>query len=369
MHHPEFGLREAAMRTAVQQGKYEFVVPCLKSQDARMRHLGTIAIAGMFKGRPIPDSELTPEMFDLLGRMIENKDESWWVVQDAINALARAPKDVIAENRDPLLERLETGSPWIQMAAAVTLAKISAEPDHYKIVLPRIVKASSNFTNDAASSRSSSAIREALASASSEVKKFAKPLVSETYLTIPDELLGHHGAVLTSGADIVRSRIGSIIQALPDGNEFLLSLPKITYESAVSGDTKDEFVHDGFKSNRDIVGKWLYLSGSWEHPLDDKHIKKAAESLEQLIERQKNATGRNRYRPSYLVLKDDGAIDRESDKVWSGNMLIKFNEGEACKMIVQKVDGDEFLLIERGGFEESVEKGKHPGYLIYRKED
>ena len=38
---------------------------------------------------------MTPEMYDLAGRMINNPDESWWVALHAIEALGRATPDVI----------------------------------------------------------------------------------------------------------------------------------------------------------------------------------------------------------------------------------------------------------------------------------
>jgi len=370
MHHPEFGLREAAMRSVVERGKYEFIVPCLKAEDARLRHLGLLAIVGTFKGKPMPADKITPEMFDLVGRMIENKKEAWWVVQDAINALARAPKPVIGKHRDRMLELLDYDSTWIKMATVVTLSKIAAEPDHYKVVLPRIVEVSAKFTNDAASAQSSKSIREALAVASPEVKAFAKPMVSSAYTSIPEELVAHHGAVLDSGAKVVRTRIGSIIQALPGGNEFILHLPKVTLASARSGKTSDEFVFDSFKPNPQIKGKWLNLTKVYKHPLTDDEIQKSVDNAYKGIEKRKKRwpNGRNQYRPSYLTLQDGGKVERDGNKTWTGGTFIFNNEAEARQMVVRKVGGKDYLLVEIGNFPDKAANDWHCGYEIYVRE-
>lgn len=66
-----------AMDQVVKRGKVEMVVPLLKSEDARLRQAGLLALTGMFKGRAFPADKVTPEMYDLAGRMIDNPEESW----------------------------------------------------------------------------------------------------------------------------------------------------------------------------------------------------------------------------------------------------------------------------------------------------
>ena len=72
IQHPEYDLRSMAMDQVVKRGKVEMVVPLLKSEDPRLRQAGLLAITGMFKGSALPDDKVTPEMYDLAGRMIEN---------------------------------------------------------------------------------------------------------------------------------------------------------------------------------------------------------------------------------------------------------------------------------------------------------
>ena len=371
LHHPEFGLRVAAIRAAVEHGRHHFIVPLLKAQDPRLRHLGLLGLTGMFKGRAIPDEQLTPEMFDLVGAIIENRDESWWVAQDAVHALARADKPVIAKHRDRLLEMLDHDSVWIRMAAVGALARICTEPAHYMTVLPRIIDTTTAFRNDEASSKGSTAIRNALASAGPEVKAFAAPLVQLSYTSIPDEFFAPGGAVLTDGAKVVRNRMGSIIRQLPEGLQFLAKLPKKTLAHAKSGLDSDLYVYDGFTPNPQLVGRWQELKKAWErHPIDDRMVAVYAEEGRRFIAARNkgHSTGNHGYQQTYLVLNADGTVEGDPTRLWSGDMLVLGSEVEARRMELRTVKGVEYLLVEIGNFPNRAEDDWHCGHVIHVRE-
>lgn len=227
IYHPEYDLRSMAMDQVVRRGKVEMVVPLLKSTDARLRQAGLLALTGMFKGSPLSLDKVTPEMNELVVKMLNDPNESWWVVLHAIEALGRGDKSLIAPHRDRLLKLMEYKCTWIQTASVCTLAKISTEPAHYKIVLPAIVKQSASFRVDSASSRSSRAISDAMKAASPEIKSFADGILKQTYVSMPAVLKEPNtGAVLGGGGKVVKSRIGSIVQELPGGLDFVKKSPK-----------------------------------------------------------------------------------------------------------------------------------------------
>jgi len=371
--HPDYGYREMAMRNLVAQGWDHLVLPLLKSGDPRLRQAGLLAITGMYKGRALPESDVTPEMFDLAGAMIEDENESWWVTRYAVQALERAPKETIGKHRDRLFELLDYDSVWIQEMTVITLAKISAEPEHYKIVLPKIMRVTSQFTNDKANGNSSEAIRKALASADKEVQDFAEPLLEAVYASVPEELVARHGAVLDSGAQVVKNRIGSIIQELPDGSEYLKRLPKETLASARSGQASDRYVFTKFEPNREVMGKWLLLTARWEAPVSDQEIVDAEQyTYKRIVQKRKRwgTSGRNAPRPHYLILEEGGNVHRSKSQFWSGDLLILINEGEARKMTLRPINGKEYLLVDKP-YDGLADKEKdHPGYDIYvRAED
>lgn len=372
-HHPEFDLRVNAINVAVAKARYQDVIPFLKSDDARLRELGVQAIAGMFKGKPIPDDKLTPEMFDLIGKMVENPNESWWVTQDAIDALARADKATIAKHRDRLLSLLDQRDDmWTKTAAALTLAKICNEPAHYKIVLPRVVKACATLWNAQASYRLTDALQKAVAAASPEVKAFAVPVVKQAYSGVPENFVAKGGA--TQGAQAVKTRVGSIMKQLPGGDDFIRLLPKKTLKYAQTGEDAAMYSYKGFKPNPQVIGKWLFLTKRYENPLSDENIEGAVKAAYKKIEqtKAKGATGRNAYRPSYLILEDGGKVlkGRQTDKscFWSGDMIVQLDEGEARRMEVRTINEKQYLLVELGNFPEESSPDATCGFNIYVKE-
>ena len=80
-----------------------------------------------------------------------------------------------------------------------------------------------------------------------------------------------------------------------------------------------------------------------------------------------NPTGRNAYKPSYLVLKDNGQIDKNSH--WSGDMLIDLTTSEARKMMVRQLNGKNYLLVESGGFPTPDVEGWVLKYNVYERAD
>jgi len=365
MHHPEFGLRSAAMRSANNFGRYHLVLPMLKSSDPRLRHNGILAITGMFKGRGMPGDKITPEMWAEVEKMVNNPNESWWVLQDAINALGKAGKAKIAKNRDRLMKILEIDSIWVQMAAVKALAKLANDPAHYKIVLPKILAMTSSFWNDAASYQCTREIANQIKSAPPKVKTYAIPLVKATYEKIPGSFIAKGGAYQANASKIVKSRFGAIMKSLPGGDEFVKTRPKTTLVSAQSGNKKDMYTYSGkFKPNKALEGTWQWVL--WPAPKNPGEIDKC---INQFMKGWVKGGKKPIQRPKdTLQLSKGGKVKSNFFKgyFWSGDMLIDPNGSEAKKMILKTVDGVQFLLVEKGEFDK-VPKGGHCGYHGYKK--
>jgi len=376
IQHPEYDFRSMAIDQLVRRDKVEMIVPLLKSDDARLRQAGLLALTGMFKGSPIPPDKVTPEMYDLAGRIINNPDESWWVALHAIEALARANPDVIAKHRDRLLEFLDYKCTWLQTAAVCTLAKISTDPAHYKSVLPAIVNKSASFRVDSASRRSSKAIADVLKTASPEVQAFASTLLKKTYEDMPNVLIEPNtGAVLGRGAQTVRTRMGDILRQTPGGEEFVRHLPRTTLASYISGKDSDRYAYSGkFTPNPAVIGTWawaVYPQPEKPSEIDDR--------INAFIKGTKGVTPIKIDNPKDLLqILDEGKLAKSryfSGYFWSGDVLIGVNDDQALKMEVRKVGGIDFLIVERGGFNATptteedattkISKDWHCGFSVY----
>jgi hypothetical protein len=376
IQHPEYDIRSLAMDQVVKSGKIKLVVPLLKSEDPRLRQAGLLTLTGMFKGRPFPPEQVTPEMYDLVGRMIDNPDESWWVALHAIDAMIRANPDVIAKHRDRLLEFLDYKCTWLQASAVCTLAKIATDPAHYKIVLPAIIDRSAAFRVDSASSRSSLAISDAMKLASPEVKTFAESFLKKSYTSLPSQLTEPNtGAIMMGGAKTIRARIGEILLQIPGGDDYVKKLPRTTLASFVSGKDSDMYLYDGkFKPNQELLGYWAWAV--WPQPNKPSEIDERIKAYLDTM-KGKDPTQVQQSKDTIEIL-DGGAIAKSRffpGYFWSGDMLIGVNDDQALKMEVRKVGGYDFLIIERGGFNAAptteeqatakVPKDWHCGYSIY----
>ena len=376
IQHPEYDLRSLAMDQVVKRGNVQLVVPLLKSEDPRLRQAGLLALTGMFKGSPLSADKVTPEMYELAGRMIDNPEESWWVALHAIDAITRANPDVIAKHRDRLLEFLDYKCTWLQTSAVCALAKISTDPAHYKAVLPAIVDKAASFRVDSASYRSTKAIADALKTASPEVKAFADPLIKKTYAAMPGVLKEPNtGAIMANGANTVRSRIGSVLQSLPGGDEYVNKLPRTTLVSHISGKDSDRYSYSGnFTPNPAIIGTWAWAV--YPQPNNPSEIEGSINNFM----KENGGKGPDKIDKPKDVLEflDQGKLAKSrffSGYFWSGDMLVGVNDDQALKMEIRKIAGRDFLIIERGGFnavpqteEEAtaeVSKDWHCGFHIY----
>ncbi len=351
LHHPEYGLRNSVMDVVTKQGRDDIVLKLLMSSDPRLRECGLLGLTGMFKGSPLPADKITPEMYALVGRMINDPNESWWVVLQAIEALARTTPQMIAPYRDRLLQLADYDSVWIQTAAVCALAKICNDPQHCKVVLPTMLKRAATFRVDSASGRTTRAIADAMKAANPEVKEYATPMLKKVYASMPGVLAEPNtGAVLGGGGKVTRSRVGNIIQQLPGGEEFVRSVPKTTLASFISGRDSDMYVYKGtFQTNPKLVGEWawaVYPAPSKPDEIDSK--------IETWLKNLKGKDPKKVDKPKDVIqLADGGKVAKSKfygGYFWSGDRLIGINDDQALKMEVRSYGGYDFLILEKGNF-------------------
>jgi hypothetical protein len=381
MYHPEYIWRVKAADYLVRKNKLEKIESLLASDDTRLREVGLVAINGSPKGSALSPSKITGAMFGEVSKMIRDPKEAWWTKYQAVCALEKADKDFIAQHRDLLLTLMEDHpSEFMQTAACETLTEIAFDPEHYQVVLPKVLIKASTFPVYHASAGMMVKIQKALPKASSEVKRFAQPILKEIYVEIPPELREpENGTVLSNAAKTKRWQVSNLLNDVPGGEEFVKHLPRETLKSHLSGREADQFIYDKFKMNEKLVGEWkweMYLKGE-PGEFDDASVTKSLNGY----------LARNpfwRAKSKSMIFKEDGTVKNPYAKgkwYWSGDMLFGLTSPNARRMHYRVIDGVELLVVEdefwnTGEIAEGFDKLKagqqgaealKPSYRIYFK--
>lgn len=363
--HPESGFRVSGIKQIVKREWDHLVIPLLKSGDTRLRHLGLLAITGMFKGPKLPDERVTPEMYDLVGEILEDPDEAWWTALHAVQALRRADKERIGVHRERLLQLLKHESVWMRKETVMTLVKIATEEEHYEKVLLPLVATSASFMLDGASWFTTDAIKRAIKDASPEIRAYAEPLVQKAFLRVPFPLEDPlTGARPKEGGIILRSRFATILRELPNGESFLRQLPLTTLKSHISGDSADRYQYSGRQApNPAAPGRWAV---AWPTP----------ESPDQFEKSMKERLAANHGKPALgrylLTLKEDGTLSGRLfwGSLWTGDWLLNLYQQKAQRIIFKTYEGIDFMFIETEDFEKvaASDGDWHEFYMFVRAE-
>jgi hypothetical protein len=370
LNHPEFGIRSATMRCVVRLGRDHLVLPQLQSSDPRLRHNGILALIGMFKGSPLPQDKITPEMIQEAEKMVNDPNESLWVKKDAVHALRRGGPEVIARNKAQLLRLLKSDEWWMQVACLNTLGVIAMDKAHYKDIIPPMADLMGNTTTCSVMGYSRN-MAKSVSKASPEVKAFAVNEFKKAFKNIPKKFELDTGYVIPGGTLVARGNIASLLSKLPGGETVGRIEPKTTMKSKTTGKESDMYVYSGkFIPNNKFKGKWLLVTSA-SKPED---VKKRLDAIAKKLERENKAAAKSKKKKkkkakkTYLDLRDKGQVGKSKSVFWTDNMLIDNNLGEARKMMLQNVDGKTYLLVEKGNFDKpDTPEGWHCGYNVYKK--
>jgi hypothetical protein len=210
------------------------------------------------------------------------------------------------------------------------------------------------------------------------IKEYAMKTIKDAYTSIPKQITEPKTNAPISGAGrVIRSRIGGILKVLPQGEDYVRCIPRTTLESYISGKESDMYAYSGkFTPNKSVVGTWawaIYPQPTKPSEIDSSiqnYLKpKNGKSPDPVIKNPKDL----------LQIIDGGTVAKSkfhSGYFWSGDRLIGMDDDQALKMEVRTVDGRDFLIVERGGYNVApttddaivISKDWHCGYSIYERQ-
>jgi hypothetical protein len=386
LHHPEITHRFDAMGVVLKLKKDDMILELLRSKDARLRHVGIMAVHELLgTWRPSSDEQklrATPEIMAEVDQIIRNPNESAFVRGWAAGLLKHADIQRLRTFRTLLAELMENEP--TQVAAIQSSMPLLTDSESYQIIFPPMMKAISTTTSYAVSMSSTGMISKAMEQASPEIKAYGLKQLKNLYGEQPKDLLSSDTGiyVIPDGATAKKKSIGLSLAFSEEGQQFIKRIPKITLKSYISGKESDMFTFSGtFKNEPKYVGTWLWAV--WPP------AKKPGEIDTRIQEWLKKSNGNVDLKNSKdtVELRADGTVlsrsyyghkNRPGEFFWTDNTIFAVSKGEAYQMEIRSYDGHDFLIIETGGFAPVIPKegeaeptvitpDYHCGYHIYMR--
>lgn len=225
--HPDQGIREMAARAISRKEGDHLILELLKDHDPRVRQAGCMAIsartAPKAKGDP-PQAELfTDEMAELLLGMINDPEESWWVVEGALNCVGLARADLLAPHVDRLSHWLQHQDWWLQRGALAAVSGLITDERFYQKLLPIIGKMMAN-NRSLMLSWAFWEIGNKMQSAPPAVQKLAAQSFGQAYEQFPKKITAHGGVDMGRAETFLIGNLASTLAKQPGGLDLLLTL-------------------------------------------------------------------------------------------------------------------------------------------------
>lgn len=385
LHHPEITHRFEAMGVMMKLNKDAMLLDILRSKDARLRHIGIMAVHELLgtwrKSSDEQKRRVTPEMLAAVDKIIRNPDESTSVRGWAFGLLQHADLERLRTFRPLLAELIEKDNTQGQVAAMHTSIPLLTDQESYQIIFPPLMRALSTATSYPAAMSTSGKISTALEQASPQIQAYGLQQLKSVYAALPKQLISRDTGiyVIPDGGTAKRSALGQALGFSKEGKEFVKSLPKTTLKSYISGKESDMFVFNGtFQNDKKYVGQWLWAV--WPNP---KHPGEIDTRIQNWIKQRKGDVVPTDIKDT-VELRADGTVQsrgfyggrHKGQYYWTGDTVFGVNTGEACKMEIRTYDGHDFLIIESGGFAPAIPKegeveapvitpDYHCGYNVY----
>lgn len=230
--HPDQGVRQMAAQAIGTKNDERLIIELLADKDPRVRQAGIMAIdtrtAPKGKGEPPQAELLTDEMTRLLIGMVNDPNESWWVVAGALNSLGLARPEMMAPHVDRLCHWLEHDEWWLRKGALAAIGSLVADERFYEKLLPiigKLMAANRNGTMSWALADIGNRLRDAPPA----VQGFASETFARAYAEFPSDLAAPGGLDLENAETFLIENLASTVAKQPGGLDYLLELAAKRY--------------------------------------------------------------------------------------------------------------------------------------------
>jgi hypothetical protein len=227
-NHPDYTGHGTASGKIAQHGREHLIVGLLKSKDARARLAGVKALSGAQKGVAATGERLTDESIELLGGMISDPEEAWWIVMEALKTLSLAPADKVAPYVDAIAKWMEHEDWWLRHAALTAAKPIASDKRFYKKILP-IIGEMVRDNSRAVALSPMYGIVAGLQEADPEVQKFAVSVLAQAYSQYPTQFSAPGGQDMSACVDYMIKGVARNLANTPGGFDKLYEVSRKRY--------------------------------------------------------------------------------------------------------------------------------------------
>jgi len=221
IHHPDYEVRRRAAERLNRAG--DLVMEALRSEDARLRDVGVMGLENHAGLR----NDATME---ILLEMIENPEESWWVVQRALQVVESHVQDVdtLKPHTDRFLHWVGHNDWWLSGAALPIVSRLAASGHETEKIL-RAAGQQIAATRRSGQWNNRNLIQE-FEGASDEARQELLSVLSEAYQQWPNESEDQHEPVVRNVMEpVFLDRMAQAISSLDGGLERLYELSQQRY--------------------------------------------------------------------------------------------------------------------------------------------
>ena len=225
--HPEQSFREAVAAAIRAGGHFDLIEELLASAHPYDRHTACLAInqieqwqlrnsKGWLSVRSIDPANFTQTMFDRLIAMVKNPDESIWLVDQSLIALAAAKPEQTLGKLDAILPWLGHDEWWFLESATMALSPAFRDAAGARKVLPAIAKAHGQCVHVRGRTTVEYLMSKNAGSMPDEVRAIASTMFKDAYAATPTQNW-EQGSMDTSAITSVSlaGTIGTILELDP----------------------------------------------------------------------------------------------------------------------------------------------------------
>ncbi|MDX1683260.1 MAG: DNA alkylation repair protein, partial [Phycisphaeraceae bacterium] len=216
--HIDQGVRGSAMGQIKRRGLHHLTKKLLKSDDPRGRHAGLLAVD------KLPDAT-SDEVIGLLTAMIEDPDESWWVVMAALNHLQHASADQLAPHIDTIEKWMAHDDWWLKARAVQAATPLAVDKRFHERLLPKIAQIMATNQRPGLNGALRN-VAEQAKKADEQVAAFAREQFATAYANYPEVISAPGSQDMTAGTEYMLRSVAHTVAATPGGLDALYDVAK-----------------------------------------------------------------------------------------------------------------------------------------------